>query len=193
MTACLIVRAEVAEADREAFDRWYEAEHLPDAKAAFQCLSARRGWSDGTPGVHFAIYEFASLERGPRGCRRLAGDHCPDCRVRPGLGYPRGPDARGGGVRTGAVTEPDGSRHVLGQFPIGWNHLTHPLSRRRQGSSPGFVTRCPPARAWRMIRIDRPEPGRSGRSGRRPSGWCAWAALGIGFNTSGACPAHSGR
>ena len=63
MTAYLIVRAEVAEADRSAFDHWYEEEHLPDAKAAFQALSAFRGWSDVTPGVHTAVYEFPDLAR----------------------------------------------------------------------------------------------------------------------------------
>ncbi|HKK31376.1 MAG TPA: hypothetical protein VKA18_13410 [Alphaproteobacteria bacterium] len=61
MTAYLIVRAEVHEADRDAFDKWYETEHLPDAKKAFQVLSARRGWSDVTPGVHIALYEFPDL------------------------------------------------------------------------------------------------------------------------------------
>ncbi len=61
MTAYLIVRAEVAEADRSAFDHWYETEHLPDAKAAFQAQSACRGWSDVTPGVHIAVYEFPDL------------------------------------------------------------------------------------------------------------------------------------
>ena len=61
MTAWLIVRAEVAEADRDAFDRWYEAEHLPDARAAFDARSASRGWSDVDPGVHLAFYEFADL------------------------------------------------------------------------------------------------------------------------------------
>ena len=35
MTAYFIVRAEVPEAERDAFDRWYETEHLPDAKTAF--------------------------------------------------------------------------------------------------------------------------------------------------------------
>ncbi len=69
MTAYFIVRAEVDEADREAFDRWYETEHLSDAKAAFEAQSARRGWSDVTPGIHFAIYEFATLER----AREIAG------------------------------------------------------------------------------------------------------------------------
>lgn len=61
MTAYLIVRAEVTEADRDAFDRWYETEHLPEAKAAFQAQSACRGWSDVTEGVHIAIYEFRDL------------------------------------------------------------------------------------------------------------------------------------
>ncbi len=63
MTAYLIVRAEVQEADRAAFEHWYATEHLPDAKAAFQALSARRGWSDVTPGVHIALYEFPDLAR----------------------------------------------------------------------------------------------------------------------------------
>ncbi|MEQ9643332.1 MAG: hypothetical protein RIM84_25150 [Alphaproteobacteria bacterium] len=62
MTAYLIVRAEVAEADREAFDKWYETEHLPDAKKAFGTLSAERGWSDVTPGVHIALYAFPDLD-----------------------------------------------------------------------------------------------------------------------------------
>lgn len=61
MTAYLIVRAEVPKADRNAFDRWYEEEHLPEAKAAFKALSARRGWSDVTEGIHVAIYEFSDL------------------------------------------------------------------------------------------------------------------------------------
>ena len=59
MTAYLIVRAEVSEADRDAFDRWYADEHLPDAKAAFNVQKAYRGWSDG--GAHFAFYRFADL------------------------------------------------------------------------------------------------------------------------------------
>ncbi len=61
MTAYLIVRAEVPKADRNAFDRWYEEEHLPEAKAAFKALSACRGWSDVTEGIHVAIYEFSDL------------------------------------------------------------------------------------------------------------------------------------
>lgn len=63
MTAYLIVRAEVSEDDRDAFDNWYETEHLPDACRDFQALSAQRGWSDVTPGVHIAIYEFPTIDR----------------------------------------------------------------------------------------------------------------------------------
>ena len=61
MTAYLIVRAEVPEADYTAFDQWYDQEHLPDAKAAFNAANAERGWSDVTPGVHIAIYTFRDL------------------------------------------------------------------------------------------------------------------------------------
>lgn len=61
MTAYLIVRAEVPEADRDAFDRWYEEEHLPDAIKAFRALGAWRGWSDVDAGIHMAFYEFPNL------------------------------------------------------------------------------------------------------------------------------------
>ena len=61
MTAYLIVKASVAEADREAFDRWYQEKHLPDAVVAFNALGATRGWSDVEPGVHLAFYEFSDL------------------------------------------------------------------------------------------------------------------------------------
>ncbi len=63
MTAYLIVRAEVPQTDHDAFDHWYENEHLPDAKAAFKALSASRGWSAETQGVHFAFYEFPDLQK----------------------------------------------------------------------------------------------------------------------------------
>ena len=63
MSAWLMVRAEVGEADREAFDRWYENEHLPDAMKAFAIDHAWRGWSDVEAGIHDAFYEFPSIER----------------------------------------------------------------------------------------------------------------------------------
>ena len=43
MSAYLIVRAEVEEASREAFDRWYENEHPPEAHRDFKAVSAFAG------------------------------------------------------------------------------------------------------------------------------------------------------
>ena len=63
MAAYLIVEAEVEEESREAFDLWYDNEHLPDAIKAFEAEGAERGWSDVTPGVHIALYKFPNLER----------------------------------------------------------------------------------------------------------------------------------
>ena len=62
MPAYLIVRAEVVDPDvRDDFDRWYENEHLPDARQAFSAASAWRGWSDVEPNVHYAFYVFDTL------------------------------------------------------------------------------------------------------------------------------------
>jgi hypothetical protein len=61
MTAYFIVRAEVRTIDRDAFDRWYETEHLPEAIGAFAALSAWRGWSAEDASVHLAFYEFPDL------------------------------------------------------------------------------------------------------------------------------------
>lgn len=59
--ACLLVRAEVRDAaDYPKFDAWYESEHLPDAKTAFNAARAWRCWSSINPGVHHAYYEFES-------------------------------------------------------------------------------------------------------------------------------------
>jgi len=66
MTAYLMVRADVPETDREAFDQWYATEHLPQAKAAFGALSAERGWSDVDPGIHIALYELSDLAEARR-------------------------------------------------------------------------------------------------------------------------------
>lgn len=58
----LVVRAVVDDAaKRGAFDRWYQAEHLPDAMAAFGARRAIRCWSQTEPAVHYAYYEFPSL------------------------------------------------------------------------------------------------------------------------------------
>ena len=62
MTAYFIVRAQVVDAHaRDAFDRWYQEEHLPDALEAFKARRAWRGWSEVDKNVHFAFYEFADL------------------------------------------------------------------------------------------------------------------------------------
>ena len=63
MAAYLIVRAVVPEADRAKFDQWYQDVHLPAALAAFDAVSAWRGWSQDDPGVHFAFYEFSRLAK----------------------------------------------------------------------------------------------------------------------------------
>lgn len=62
--ALFMVRAEVKDAaDREAFDRWYRDEHLPDAVKAFHAQRGWRAWSRSEPGLHYAFYEFESLDR----------------------------------------------------------------------------------------------------------------------------------
>jgi hypothetical protein len=61
--ALLMVRAELDEpADRPAFDRWYETEHLPDALELFQAERAWRCWSETAPSAHYAFYQFAGVE-----------------------------------------------------------------------------------------------------------------------------------
>ena len=62
MPAFFIVRAEVDNASvRDAFDRWYDSEHLPDALKAFNARRAWRGWSAVNASVHYAYYEFDSM------------------------------------------------------------------------------------------------------------------------------------
>ena len=59
MKACLMVRATVHDKSRrEAFDRWYETTHLPEARTAFSATAAWRGWSPLDEDVHYAFYEF---------------------------------------------------------------------------------------------------------------------------------------
>ena len=59
--AYLVVRAVVAEADRQDFDHWYRTEHLPDALKAFGAVRAWRGWSRTDPSAHLAFYQFADV------------------------------------------------------------------------------------------------------------------------------------
>ena len=78
--AYLVVRATVTDAARrEAFDEWYQTEHLPDAAKAFGVKRAWRFWSLTDPSLHQATYEFAdeaSLERALKGAdmKRLVAD-----------------------------------------------------------------------------------------------------------------------
>ena len=59
MTACFIVRAQIIDASvKSAFDEWYQNEHLPDAREAFNARRAWRGWSEVDASVHYAVYEF---------------------------------------------------------------------------------------------------------------------------------------
>ena len=61
MPAYLIVRAAVDPSVKDAFDAWYENEHLPEPLKAFTALSAKRGWSSVEANVHIAFYEFSDL------------------------------------------------------------------------------------------------------------------------------------
>lgn len=64
MSGVFMVRAVVADpADRAKFDRWYQEEHLPDALKAFGAKSAWRAWSEVDPSVHYAVYEFDTIEQ----------------------------------------------------------------------------------------------------------------------------------
>jgi len=58
-----VVRSVVVdESRRPEFDRWYGAEHLPMALKNFRIGQARRYWSVTDPAVHYAIYDFQSVE-----------------------------------------------------------------------------------------------------------------------------------
>ena len=61
--AVLVVRAQVAEVDRAAFDHWYATDHLPLAMKRFGAERGWRAWSRTEPGVHCAFYEFADAAR----------------------------------------------------------------------------------------------------------------------------------
>jgi hypothetical protein len=63
MAAYLLVRAQVHDrARRGDFDHWYQTKHLPEAKAAFDAISAWRGWSPIDANLHYAFYEFSSAK-----------------------------------------------------------------------------------------------------------------------------------
>ena len=80
MKAVFIVRAQVVDPSvKDAFDQWYQDEHLPDAVKTFGAKGAWRGWSDVDPSVHYAVYEFENIEQvralpGSAGLKRLVKD-----------------------------------------------------------------------------------------------------------------------
>lgn len=55
----LVIRAQVPDAERDAFDRWYGTDHLPEAIQNLKAERAWRFWSLTQPGVHYAVYGFA--------------------------------------------------------------------------------------------------------------------------------------
>ncbi|AWL95486.1 MULTISPECIES: hypothetical protein [Bradyrhizobium] len=58
-SAFFVVRATVSDpAQRAAFDKWYETEHVPDAVKAFGVSKAWRFWSLDDPSLHQAMYQF---------------------------------------------------------------------------------------------------------------------------------------
>ena len=64
MSAYFMVRAQVVDPSvKDAFDKWYQDEHLPDAKKAFGAQRAWRGWSEVDASVHYAVYEFDDVAR----------------------------------------------------------------------------------------------------------------------------------
>jgi hypothetical protein len=59
-----MVRSVVSDASlREKFEHWYSADHLPWALDVFQCEKAWRYWSKVDAGVHYAVYQFADMDR----------------------------------------------------------------------------------------------------------------------------------
>ncbi len=63
MAAYLIVEAEVEEESREAFDLWYENEHLPDAIKAFEAEGPSAAGAM-LPQVFISLFtKFPNLER----------------------------------------------------------------------------------------------------------------------------------
>ena len=62
--AYLKVRTVLADAaDRPSFDRWHEAEHLPDAVARLGTQRGWRRWHRTDPSVHHAFHGIAEITR----------------------------------------------------------------------------------------------------------------------------------
>lgn len=60
MTAHLTVRSTLIDPTvRDAFDRWYGEDHLPQAAESFKPLRCWRTWSKLNPAIHYAFYEYS--------------------------------------------------------------------------------------------------------------------------------------
>lgn len=63
MPAHLIVRSVVPDPqDRAAFDHWYGDDHMAEAIRIFSPSRCWRSWSEIDASVHYAFYEFETLE-----------------------------------------------------------------------------------------------------------------------------------
>jgi len=58
MTALLVVVVDVPPEHDEAFNRWYDEEHIPEKRATPGFRSARRYVSHDRPGRYLAVYEI---------------------------------------------------------------------------------------------------------------------------------------
>ncbi len=80
MTAYFVVCAQLTDQTlKQDFDRWYQDEHLADARTAFGAVRAFRGWSEIDPAVHYAYYEFndvasANAIRNSDGLKQLVAE-----------------------------------------------------------------------------------------------------------------------
>ena len=63
MRIFLVVKSFVPSHLKKDFDDWYEKEHLFEAKQTFYAISAFRGWKIENEDIHYAYYEFDSLEK----------------------------------------------------------------------------------------------------------------------------------
>ena len=63
MRIFLVVKSFVPSHLKKDFDVWYEKEHLCEAKQTFYAISAFRGWEIENENIHYAYYEFDSLEK----------------------------------------------------------------------------------------------------------------------------------
>lgn len=58
-----LVRSQVPAEERADFDHWYETDHMPLAADVLGAGRRWRYWSHVDPSIHYAIYEFATVEQ----------------------------------------------------------------------------------------------------------------------------------